>query len=347
VGSQPGSSNTRRNAGREPANTAPSDDASRYQGTLCIDQTLAGGTLLAALRKLSPDLSWSGCRKLLTSRRVQVNGVVEIHEARRLKGSDVVTVSSSPTAAPRSEQIQIVYADQELVVVDKPPHIVTSRRPEELHWPDAKKRLAPTLDELVCEALGLPAVRRGARRPPSSTLFRVQRLDRETSGLVVFARTQAAATGLIRQFREHTVERVYLAVVHGRPESQTISLPLVRDRGDGLRGQPAVTHVRCLQTVGNLSLVECRLETGRTHQIRIHLCELGAPVCGEPTYRHRLGESAPADDTAAPRSALHAVRLGFRHPRTDERLSFTAPWPSDLRAWLRQAHPDLLPALPR
>jgi 23S rRNA pseudouridine1911/1915/1917 synthase len=322
-----------------------------------IGPDLAGGTLLASLRKQQPDLSWSACRKLLTSRRVQVNGVVEIHEARRLKAGDRVTISPSPTAAPRPEQLRIVFADQELVVVDKPPHLVTTRRPEELHWPDARKRLAPTLDELVADALGIRSTtprHRGRQRPAAPPLLRVQRLDRETSGLVVFARTQAAATGLIRQFRERTVERVYLAVVRGRPDSQTISLPLVRDRGDGLRGpsrdgrggQRAVTHIRCLQTVGNLSLVECRLETGRTHQIRIHLCELGTPVCGESTYRHRLGEAVIEDASAALRQALHAARLGFRHPISNEWLTFVSPWPGDLTAWLSQSCPGLLDVMP-
>lgn len=312
-----------------------------------------GMTVLAWLRKRRPKLSWSGCRRLLASRQVRVNGTVEVHEARRLKLTDVVSCDDVPTAPPRPELIRIVHCDDDLVVVEKPTDLVTTRRPEEQHWPAAKKRLAPTLDELVAEAI---ADRRTTSRPRQRTarssppLFRVQRLDRQTSGLVVFAWTEEAAKGLIRQFQEHTVERTYLAVVRGSPESQTISIPLVRDRGDGLRGpsrdgrggQPAVTHVRRLATADGLSLVECRLETGRTHQIRIHLCELGTPVCGEPVYRHRLGETASPDTSGAPRLALHAARLGFRHPRSGERLTFTSPWPDDLAAWIKRTCPALL-----
>lgn len=332
-----------RREGRSAAVSADSDAAcNNHVGT-----EHAGLTLLAWLRKQPPNSSWTECRKLVAARRVLVNNVVEIHEARRLKRDDVVVVGTAGTSPLQPQQIEIVYVDGDIVVVEKPPHVVTTRRPEEQRWPLAKRQLAPTLDELTAAALApasrVPRSNRHGRKPSPTIapLFRVQRLDRETSGLVVFARTADASKRLIEQFTAHTVERVYFAVVNGRPESQTVSTALVRDRGDGLRGssrdgksgQAAVTHLKRLSSVGPLSLMECRLETGRTHQIRIHLCEIGAPVCGEPVYRHRIGETAQADDSGAPRLALHAARLGFRHPITGETKAFVSAWPQDLATW--------------
>jgi 23S rRNA pseudouridine1911/1915/1917 synthase len=305
----------------------------------------AGLTLLAWLRKQLPNSSWTDCRKRLAARRVLVNGVVEVHEARRLKRDDVVLLEVAGTPALQPSQIELVYADADIVVVQKPPHIVTTRRPEERHWPPEKRQLVPTLDELTAAALASQSLlprgkRKGSREP--APLFRVQRLDRETSGLVVFARTAEAAKRLIEQFSARTVERVYFAFVNGRPTSGTVSTALVRDRGDGLRGssrdgksgQSAVTHVRFLKRLRGASVVECRLETGRTHQIRIHLCEAGSPVCGERVYTHRLGETARPDESGAPRLALHAARLGFRHPITGRALSFQWNWPDDLAEWI-------------
>jgi 23S rRNA pseudouridine1911/1915/1917 synthase len=321
-------------------------------GDLAGDRA-AGMTLLAWLREIHPGWSWSACRKLLEDRRVRVNEVIEIHEARRLKADDVVAVTELGSAPLEPGQITIVYADNDLVVVEKPPHIVTTRRPEEQHWPAAKRALAPTLDELTAAALAPETPRTSSRRPsrpqPPASLYRVQRLDRETSGLVVFARTKRAAENLVEQFAARNVERIYFAVVNGRPESQTISTRLVRDRGDGLRGsspdgksgQRAVTHLKLLKHIQGVSVVECRLETGRTHQIRIHLCELGAPVCGEAVYTHRLGEAPKLDQSEAPRLALHAAQLGFRHPITGQALSFRSTWPQDLAAWTNRRFLDL------
>src|SRR5262249_37057783 len=132
----------------------------------------------------------------------------------------------------------------------------------------------------------LPAILGGGR------VRAVHRLDKETSGLVVFARTGAAERHLGKQFRAHTVERQYLAIVRGRARPQRIESWLVRDRSDGRRGsgpksgagQRAVTHVRVEEELGDYTLVECRLETGRTHQVRIHLGEAGTPICGDHVY---------------------------------------------------------------
>ncbi len=167
----------------------------------------------------------------------------------------------------------------------------------------------------------------------------VHRIDKETSGLLVFARTPEAEQKLIAQFAAHTVRRRYLAIVWGTPSASTFHSRFVRDRGDGLRGstqlpeigQEAITHASIVEQLGDYSLIECRLETGRTHQIRIHLTEAGHPLCGDRVYRAAFGQTPLPDESAAPRMALHAAELGFVHPRTQEPLLFESPLPRDLQ----------------
>ncbi|HZT83735.1 MAG TPA: RluA family pseudouridine synthase, partial [Gemmataceae bacterium] len=169
----------------------------------------------------------------------------------------------------------------------------------------------------------------------------VHRLDKETSGLVVFARTVAAERGLGKQFHAHTVTRRYLAVVPGSVRPQRIATWLVRDRGDGRRGsgpegqgKEAITHVDVIERLPGCTLLLCRLETGRTHQIRIHLAELGHPVCGEKVYGRGLGEGPRTDASGAPRLALHAAELGFVHPATGQEMRWAMPLPPDLEAFV-------------
>jgi 23S rRNA pseudouridine1911/1915/1917 synthase len=176
----------------------------------------------------------------------------------------------------------------------------------------------------------------------------VHRLDKETSGLVVFARTIAAERHLGRQFRAHTVERCYRAIVRGRARSQRIESRLVQDRGDGRRGssaafgdgQRAVTHVRVVETLGACTLVECRLETGRTHQVRIHLGEAGTPICGDHVYDRPLHGRPFPDASGMSRIALHAASLGFTHPATGKRMNWTSPLPEDMEALLHKLRKD-------
>jgi 23S rRNA pseudouridine1911/1915/1917 synthase len=225
--------------------------------------------------------------------------------------------------------------DDEVVVVDKPAGLTTMRHAEEAAEFGARARrfLPATLADL------LPALLPGAGRVRA-----VHRLDKETSGLVVFARTASAERHLGQQFRAHTIERVYLAVVRGRAKAGRIESYLVRDRGDGRRGsaavagqgQRAVTHVRVVEELGEYTLVECRLETGRTHQVRIHLGEAGTPLCGERLYdRPPHGRPLP-DPSGAARPALHAAVLAFDHPATGQRLHFTAPLPPEMDRLVRR-----------
>lgn len=275
-----------------------------------------------------------------------VNEVPCLSEARRLEPGDTVQIHDQQVAAPKPNDVEIVYIDPHLVVVAKPSGMMTNRRPEERNWSAAKKSLHPTLEEAVAELI----VRRAANKNPNSrgprtrapTLRLVHRLDRDTSGLLVLARTEEAELGLIEQFRRHTAHRIYWAIVHGHVAAGTIESHLVRDRGDGRRGsinnpkvgQHAVTHVRPLEDLGDYSLVECQLETGRTNQIRIHLSEQGHLVCGDLKYRQPYAAPMIKDRSGAPRLALHAAELGFVHPVSGEDLRFRMPLPQDLEQLL-------------
>ena len=155
---------------------------------------------------------------------------------------------------------------------------------------------------------------------------------------MVLALSAEAERPLVQMFRRHDIHRIYRAIALGRVEEQTIESSLARDRGDRRRGSTtlpnagkrAVTHVRPVEYLGGYTLVECRLETGRTHQIRIHLSEAGHPLCGEKVYNKPLFKKPTADRSGAQRQALHAAALAFSHPITGQELSFTTPLPADM-----------------
>jgi 23S rRNA pseudouridine1911/1915/1917 synthase len=161
---------------------------------------------------------------------------------------------------------------------------------------------------------------------------------------VVFARSVVAERGLGKQFHAHTVMRRYLAVVPGFVRPQRIESQLVRDRGDGRRGstdftnqgKQAITHVDVVERLPGYTVLSCRLETGRTHQIRIHLAELGHPVCGEKVYHRKVDGEVRPDPSGAPRLALHATELGFEHPATGAEMHWEMPLPADLQAFLER-----------
>jgi 23S rRNA pseudouridine1911/1915/1917 synthase len=319
-----------------------------------VSRAESGQTLAAVLhRRLG--VSWSEARRLVGDRRVGLNSTPCSDPNRRLAPGQRIQVlaagpspgrkpaggrrkQASPPARPPPAGIDVRFADDQVAVVDKPAGLTTMRHPDEAAEFGAHGRrfLPPTLADLLP---GLLAGRVGGRR---HRVRAVHRLDKETSGLVVFALTPAAESHLGKQFRAHTTERRYLALVRGRPREGRIESWLIRDRGDGRRGsggasgtgQRAVTHVRILEELGAYALVECRLETGRTHQVRIHLGEAGAPLCGERVYdRPPHGPPLP-DGSGAGRVMLHAATLGFEHPATGERLEWESPLPPDMEALL-------------
>jgi 23S rRNA pseudouridine1911/1915/1917 synthase len=310
-----------------------------------------GETLGAALREWMAGQSWSQVRKLILSRRVMLNGNICVDDARRLKLPDVVKLLPHPSAAPPTEtDVRIVYLDRHVVVVEKPSGVTSTRHHEEKHWTSRRKQIQPTLDEMLPAVIAQREGRKNVKergigkKNKLPTVWAVHRLDRDTSGLMVFARTSAAQQNLEQQFRMHTTTRRYRAIVHGHVKEMTVESNLVRDRGDGIRGSTtllntgkrSVTHVRPIEVIGDYTLVECRPETGRTHQIRIHLAEAGHPLCGEKIYLQPLFRPPVEDSSGAPRLALCAVELGFQHPITGEKMLFEMPLSADLKQFIER-----------
>ena len=311
---------------------------------------LAGTTLAAALRRFLPEQSWRQIRALVHARRVQLNDRLCIDDARRVSSGDSVTVLDEPAARiPGDSEVVIRHIDDSIVVIEKPSGMLSLRHVAESGWPAKRRLRQPSADEVVLRAIGRvdrmkedPSAFRPAQR--RKLIRSVHRIDRDTSGLLVFARTHDAEQHLIDQFSKHSIRRVYQAIVPGRPTESRIATRLVRDRGDGLRGstsdsnagKTAVTHLRCLETCGDYSLMECELETGRTHQIRIHLAEAGHPVCGDTMYRAAFGQPCMEDRSGAPRLALHARELTFTHPLTEDSVHFESTLPRDLTRFLSQ-----------
>ncbi|GAA4418413.1 RluA family pseudouridine synthase [Nibrella viscosa] len=271
----------------------------------------------------------------------------------KVKPLDVITVSlphppRETDIAPENIPLTIVYEDADLLVLNKPPGMVV--HPAHGNWSGT------VVNALVYHFQHLPTSQNGAARPGL-----VHRIDKDTSGLMVIAKTEYAMTHLARQFFEHTIERTYNALVWGipNPAAGTITGHVgrsVKDRRvmavypDGSQGKHAVTHYKTLETLQYVSLVQCKLETGRTHQIRAHMKHIGHPLFNDATYGgNRILRGSPngsfkafVDNAFAllPRQALHAKSLGFQHPRTKEWLQFDSELPDDFKAalakWQRQ-----------
>lgn len=303
-----------------------------------VSSEQAGLTVAALVRELSPGMSWSQARELCRGGRVWVNGSAAFDPALRLAGGERVEIRSGSARSAASELV--IHLDPDVAVVRKPAGILTV--PFERQDRDTLLALARVAIRRIESARSLP---------PNPTLRAVQRLDKETSGLVVFARSIHAQRHLQEQLAEHTVTRRYLAIAHGKVEDGTYDSLLVPDRGDGLRGswnqrgtpphtaRQAVTYVRVKQRLRGATLVTCELETGRQHQIRIHLAEAGHPLVGETVYirEYLLHQRSPV--LPAPRPMLHATVLGFRHPRGDRPMSFEDPPPADFVQVLERLKP--------
>jgi 23S rRNA pseudouridine1911/1915/1917 synthase len=304
----------------------------------------AGHTLAKVLRSRMGGPSWNEVRKVIAARRVKVGDSICSDDARRLKENEVVVLLEHPRPLPRAahpDRLVIRHLDEHLVVVEKPAGVNTVRHPAELEWSEQRRELDPTLQDLTQWSIARQ-LDRAARDLPRLRI--VHRLDKETSGLVVFARSALAERELGSQFRKHTVVRRYLAVVSGILSARTIKSNLVPDRGDGRRGstqlpdvgKEAITHVSVEELLPGYTLLSCRLETGRTHQIRIHLSEAGHPVCGEKVYLRKPSGEMFEDKSQAPRLALHATELGFEHPATNGHLHWTMPLPGDLQKFVEK-----------
>jgi 23S rRNA pseudouridine1911/1915/1917 synthase len=293
----------------------------------------ASPTVAAVVREQT-GVSWSRARNLCSEGRVTVDGERCLDPARRVSPEAIVAVNAQGPKLEKGplQKSAIVFFDRDVVVVDKPPGMLTVA--DEAGNKDTLAEYARTL------------LRRMDRSGKDAGLGVVHRLDRDTSGLMMFTRSAAAKRLLTEAFTEHDIERVYHAIAHGEVPEKRMETHFLLDRGDGLRGSHghfrrakgdpppesriAITYVKPIAALSGATLVECRLETGRQHQIRIHLAELGHPLLGEFVYiRDYRGEKIEA-----PRTMLHARTLGFAHPRSGERVSFSREPPADFQAML-------------
>ena len=246
-----------------------------------------------------------------------------------------------PAAIPSEAQAQdiplsIAYEDEWLIVIDKPAGLVVH--------PAAGNQNGTLVNALLHHCKGQLSGIGGVARPGI-----VHRIDKDTSGLLVVAKSDKAHEGLARQFADHSIERAYLAIVGGHPMplagtvSGTIArsnkdrkkMALVPDDEDTGRGKHSVTHFKTVKRLNGASLVECRLETGRTHQVRVHMASIGHGLLGDPAYgRIHAKVRAKLNNLDFHRQALHAAELGFIHPVTGDHLHFTAKLPADMEALL-------------
>lgn len=321
---------------------------------LVIEADAATERLDAALarRLAGDDLSRSRIKALVLDGRVAVGGRTVTDPSAKIAAGAAVAIDLPATApaAPGPEPIPlaIVHEDAEVVVLDKPAGLVVH--------PAAGHASGTLVNALIAHCGTSLSGIGGVARPGI-----VHRLDKETSGLMVVAKTDRAHRSLAAQFADHgrtgPLERAYLAVVWGVPRqrSGTVDLPIGRNPRDretmavvhGAHGREAITHYEVLETYGPAqdpvaSLVECRLETGRTHQIRVHMTRLGHPLLGDPTYGtgfrtkveklHRLAPQAAAALEALGRQALHARLLAFEHPKTGRTRRFESDPPADMAA---------------
>ncbi|SDY67385.1 ribosomal large subunit pseudouridine synthase D [Jannaschia faecimaris] len=303
-------------------------------------------------------LSRSRLSKLLEEGRVTVDGAAAGARDKVSEGAEVVVsvpIADDPETRPEDISLTIVYEDADLIVIDKPAGMVVHPAPGSP---------GGTLVNALLHHFGGNLSGVGGEKRPGI----VHRIDKETSGLLVVAKSDAAHHGLAAQFEQHTVERRYIAVCHGVPNAGDprlrgtrgvsweqadilkITTQLARHRTDRQKqavcwegGRHAVTRARTVEAFGPAALIECWLETGRTHQIRVHMAYAGHGLIGDPTYggARRLPRDHPGVEAVAgfPRQALHAETLGFVHPVTGEEIRFTSNLPQDMQ--------DLVAALRR
>ena len=310
--------------------------------TFAADASSARQRLDKFLSDRLKHLSRSRLQALIKAGHVSRAGATLVEPGTRVNEGDMVRVTVPPPepAAPAAENIplDIVYEDAHLIVIDKPAGLIVH--------PGAGAKRGTLVNALIAHCGDSLSGIGGVRRPGI-----VHRLDKDTSGLLVVAKTDAAHRGLAAQFARHgrdgVLERAYLALVWGSPErrSGTISAPLDRSatnrlkRAVSTRGRPAITHYKVLRVFAETaSLIECRLETGRTHQIRVHMAHIGHPLLGDAVYgagfksrASKLPQRARAALEALGRQALHATLLGFTHPVSGKKLSFEAPPPADMQ----------------
>jgi RluA family pseudouridine synthase len=272
-------------------------------------------TVMDALQERFPDSSRTTLRKMLQEDRVRVNGKPERDAKRAIESEDRVEIAGR-TSRAIDPRIRIIYEDGDLIVIDKAAGLLTVPSADVLH---------ETAETFLNTYLG--------GRAGDQRIHHVHRLDRDTSGVLVFAKNTWTRDRLQQQFAAHDIERVYIAIVHGKlkePAGMFRSF-LAEDRDLRVRsiaatseGKEAITHYRTIASGRRFSILEVTIETGRRNQIRVHLAEAGHPVVGDTMYGKGRDESLR-------RLGLHARFLGFVHPRTGENVSFTSESPREFR----------------
>jgi 23S rRNA pseudouridine1911/1915/1917 synthase len=293
----------------------------------------AGWRLDRALAAAVPTLSRERLKALISSGAVTgpAGSLVRDPSSKAAEGTYAVAVPD-PTPAhniPQDIALEIVFEDDHLLVVDKPAGMVVH--------PAAGNADGTLVNALLHHCAGRLSGIGGVARPGI-----VHRIDKDTSGLLVVAKTDRAHEGLAAQFARHDIHRLYKAIVSGLPRTGggMVDAPLARSSANRHkmaiveegRGKRAVTHWRLVQPLRESAMVECRLETGRTHQVRVHMASLGHPLVGDPVYgRTRHVHRELLKSLNFQRQALHAAELGFVHPVLKENLSFKSPLPSDIQ----------------
>jgi 23S rRNA pseudouridine1911/1915/1917 synthase len=318
---------------------APPPPATPRRHALTVPHAGAPQRLDQVLARLLPQHSRSRLKTWIEAGQVTVNSVAATEPSAKVRGGETIAVTeiSDPQVtafAPEAIALSIVHEDDAIIVLDKPAGLVV--HPGSGNWDGT------LLNALLHHAPALAALPRAGI---------VHRLDKDTSGLMVVAMTPEAQTDLVRQLQARTVKREYLAVVHGDlARATTVDAPIGRHPTQRTSmavvatGKPSRTHVEVVSRFGAATLVRCRLETGRTHQIRVHLTAIGHPLLGDPTYRGGRVAAAtlPPAARAFVRQALHAQRLGLLHPTSRAQMQWEARPPADfaeLVAALRASAP--------
>ena len=295
-----------------------------------IPAALGGLRFDQALARLFPQYSRSRLQAWLKSGHITIDGKSAAEARQSVCGGERIVLEPPPVpdaAAPRAQRmpLKIVHEDADILVIDKPAGLVVH--------PGAGQPDGTLMNGLLAHAARLAAVPRAGI---------VHRLDKDTSGLLVVAKSVEAQADLARQLAERSVRRIYLAVVQGDPPAGgTIDAPVGRDPRSRVRmavlhrGKPARTSYRVVERFGHAALIECRLETGRTHQIRVHLQHIRHPLVGDAVYRRGTRHGLPFA-----RQALHAAELTLTHPRTRKVMTWRAPLPRDMKRLLEALRKD-------
>ncbi|ANY20922.1 Ribosomal large subunit pseudouridine synthase D [Tsuneonella dongtanensis] len=288
-------------------------------------------------------LSRERVKSLLGEGAVTIGGQIVASGSAKVAGGEPFAVALPPPApldtVAQDIPLDIVFEDEHLIVVEKPAGLVVH--------PAAGNLDGTLVNALLHHCAGRLSGINGTLRPGI-----VHRIDKDTSGLLVVAKSDVAHEGLARQFADHSIERTYLAVTGGHPrptegriegrigrsDANRKKMAVLPDKSP--RGKHAVTHYRTLRPLTHAALVECRLETGRTHQVRVHLASIGNPLLGDPVYGRTPAPLRPLlAELDFRRQALHAASLGFAHPVTGNRLAFASELPADMAELIdRVAH---------